>query len=63
MRPMFGDAVLTSVAQDDVPDIDCAVICTDHTVFDYEALVARHPLVVDTRNALRGHPAPSIFRL
>jgi UDP-N-acetyl-D-glucosamine dehydrogenase len=42
---------------------DCAVICTDHGVFDWKALVASGIPVVDTRNALRGFSAPSIVRL
>jgi UDP-N-acetyl-D-glucosamine dehydrogenase len=41
---------------------DCAVVATDHTVFDYPR-IARLPLVVDTRNALSGFTEPSIFRL
>jgi len=40
---------------------DCAVIATDHSVFDY-ARIAALPLVVDTRNAL-GQTGPGIFRL
>jgi UDP-N-acetyl-D-glucosamine dehydrogenase len=43
--------------------IDCAVIVTDHRAFDYGTLVARAPLVVDTRNALKGVSAPHVFRL
>jgi UDP-N-acetyl-D-glucosamine dehydrogenase len=43
--------------------IDCAVIVTAHRQFDYDALVARAPLVVDTRNALKGRTAGHIFRL
>jgi len=43
--------------------IDCAVICTNHRVFDYPAIVRRFPLVVDTRNALKGIDSPNIFRL
>ena len=42
--------------------IDCAVICTDHTAFDYAAIAKRFPLVVDTRNALKGIQADNIFR-
>ena len=42
---------------------DCAVICTDHTAFDYGAIVKRAPLVVDTRNALKGIEAASIVRV
>ncbi len=33
-------------------DFDAALICTDHSDIDYEALVAAVPLVVDTRNAV-----------
>ena len=42
---------------------DCAVICTDHTAFDYDALVNSDTLLVDTRNALRNRQSPRIFRL
>ena len=42
---------------------DCAVICTDHGVFDWKALVSSGVPVVDTRNALRGFSAPTIVRL
>ncbi|HKF66582.1 MAG TPA: nucleotide sugar dehydrogenase, partial [Vicinamibacterales bacterium] len=42
---------------------DCAVICTDHAVFNYDALVASGLLIVDTRNALKDRQAASIFRL
>lgn len=41
---------------------DCAVIATDHSAFDYSSIAAL-PLVVDTRNALKGMAAPTIFRL
>ena len=43
--------------------VDCAVICTDHRVFDYQTIPRRFPIVVDTRNALKGVAAPNIFRL
>jgi UDP-N-acetyl-D-glucosamine dehydrogenase len=43
--------------------IDCAVIVTAHRAFDYDALVARAPLIVDTRNALKGRDAAHVFRL
>jgi UDP-N-acetyl-D-glucosamine dehydrogenase len=42
---------------------DCTVICTDHTGFDYDALVKSGVLVVDTRNALKTYQAATIFRL
>jgi UDP-N-acetyl-D-glucosamine dehydrogenase len=37
---------------------DAALILTDHREFDYRALVAEAPLVVDTRNATRGLAVP-----
>jgi UDP-N-acetyl-D-glucosamine dehydrogenase len=57
--------LLTSV---DLPEAlrtqpDCAVICTNHSGFDYGALVNSGTLIVDTRNALKKHDAPTIFRL
>jgi UDP-N-acetyl-D-glucosamine dehydrogenase len=42
---------------------DCGVIITDHKVFDYAAIVDRFPLLVDTRNALKGVTAAHVFRL
>src|SRR5262249_52186639 len=35
-------------------DCDCAVIVTDHSAVDYRAVAEQAPLVVDTRNALKG---------
>jgi len=42
---------------------DCIVICTDHSVFDYEPFIESGILIVDTRNALKGRSGPTIFRL
>ena len=42
---------------------DCVVIVTDHSNFDYAGLVERAALIVDTRNALKGHRSPKIVRL
>jgi UDP-N-acetyl-D-glucosamine dehydrogenase len=54
---------LASIAEADVSDVDCAVICTNHSAFDYGAIVQRFGLIVDTRNALRAYDDPRIFRL
>ena len=43
--------------------IDCAVICTNHSVFKYAEMPKRFPLVVDTRNALKNINAENVFRL
>jgi len=42
---------------------DCAVICTDHTAFNYDPLLSSGVLIVDTRNALKEREAATIFRL
>ena len=41
---------------------DCIVIVTDHTDFDYRAMVERADIIVDTRNAIK-FSAPNVFRL
>ena len=45
------------------PGVDIAVICTNHTAFSYPVLPTRFPLVLDTRNALKGVSGANIFRL
>jgi UDP-N-acetyl-D-glucosamine dehydrogenase len=42
---------------------DCTVICTDHSGFDYDAIIKSGTLMVDTRNALKDRTEPTIFRL
>src|ERR1035438_7080097 len=42
---------------------DCVVIVTDHTAFDYTALVDQASLIVDTRNALKSFKSDKIVRL
>lgn len=44
-------------------ETDCVVITTDHSAFDWQAIVKHAPLVLDTRNALRGLAAPNAVRL
>jgi UDP-N-acetyl-D-glucosamine dehydrogenase len=39
-------------------EMDCVLIATDHSAFDYEFIVAHSKLVVDTRNATLGIKAP-----
>lgn len=49
---------------DGIRDYDCVVIVTDHSDFDYESLSdPSGPVVVDTRNALKGMPGDHIHRL
>ncbi len=42
---------------------DCAVIVTDHTAVDYRRLVELAPLIIDTRNVLKGLHSDKIVRL
>ena len=42
---------------------DCVVIVTDHSCFDYKALIEQASLIVDTRNALKGYKSDKIVRL
>ena len=42
---------------------DCVVITTDHDVFDYNELVQKAALIMDTRNALKTFTGQHIFRL
>jgi UDP-N-acetyl-D-glucosamine dehydrogenase len=43
--------------------VDCFVICTDHSKFDWKPLVDSGIPIVDTRNALRGYSSPNIVTL
>ena len=42
---------------------DCVVIITDHSTLDYDRVVERAKLVVDTRNATRGASGDHVVRL
>jgi len=44
-------------------EADCVVIVTDHSSFDYSAILKASPLVVDTRNALKQFKSDKIVRL
>jgi UDP-N-acetyl-D-glucosamine dehydrogenase len=54
---------LTALPEEAAADADCVVIVTDHSAFDYRALVERSRLIVDTRNALKGVVSDKIVRL
>jgi len=44
-------------------EADCVVLLTDHSSFDYEAIVNHSSLIVDTRNAFRAWRMEKIVRL
>jgi UDP-N-acetyl-D-glucosamine dehydrogenase len=53
---------MTSTPLEKIPEFDCVVIVTDHSQYDFPAIVARAKLVVDTRNATRNIDAPNIVK-
>jgi UDP-N-acetyl-D-glucosamine dehydrogenase len=48
------DLNMTSTPLDNLGQYDAAVIVTDHSDYDYKAIVAQSRLVIDTRNATKG---------
>jgi UDP-N-acetyl-D-glucosamine dehydrogenase len=54
---------LEATPEEAAADADCVVIITDHKAFDYNALVDRAQLIVDSRNALKGLQSSKIVRL
>lgn len=48
------DLQMTCASLDTLSDYDCVVIVTDHSDYDYRAIVQQSRLVIDTRNATRG---------
>jgi UDP-N-acetyl-D-glucosamine dehydrogenase len=56
------DIRASTVARGQFGAYDCIVIVTDHTAFDYAAMVAEADLIVDTRNAIK-LAAPNVFKL
>jgi len=61
----IGDEIprVESLEGDTLSGFDAAVITTSHTDVDHASLVERCPVLVDTRNALKGVDSPNIIRL
>ncbi|MGE0461968.1 MAG: nucleotide sugar dehydrogenase [Vicinamibacterales bacterium] len=60
-----GPHQMRAVSLDDAiaSGADCAVIVTDHKAFDYPRIVSSFPVIVDTRNALKGMKSEKVFGL
>jgi UDP-N-acetyl-D-glucosamine dehydrogenase len=43
--------------------VDAVVLVTDHSDVDYASVVRHAPLILDTRNALKGYAAANVVRL
>lgn len=53
---------MTNTPLEHLAQYDAVVIVTDHTSYDYRALVDQSKLVIDTRNATKGIDSPKIVR-
>jgi UDP-N-acetyl-D-glucosamine dehydrogenase len=45
---------MKSTPLDGLGEYDCVLIVTDHSSYDYKAIVRESKLVVDSRNATKG---------
>jgi UDP-N-acetyl-D-glucosamine dehydrogenase len=54
------DLNMTSTPLDNLGQYDAVVIVTDHSDYDYKAIVEQSQLVVDSRNATKGIKSPKI---
>jgi UDP-N-acetyl-D-glucosamine dehydrogenase len=61
-RGRHYDLNMTSAPLDKLNQYDAVVIVTDHSSYDYKAIVEQSQLVVDTRNATKGINSPKIVR-
>ncbi len=61
-RGRHYDLNMTSTPLDKLGQFDAVVIVTDHSNYDYKAIVEQSQLVVDTRNATKGIDSPKIVR-
>lgn len=59
----LNDKHYESVSLDNIEDYDAIVIVTDHTAYDYDDILNRAKLVLDTRFACNGRIADNLVRL
>jgi UDP-N-acetyl-D-glucosamine dehydrogenase len=59
-RGRHYDLNMTSTPLDDIGQFDAVLIITDHTSYDYKAIVQQSQLVVDARNATKGIEASNV---
>jgi UDP-N-acetyl-D-glucosamine dehydrogenase len=55
MRQHRLEMTSTPLSPEFLAAVDCVLIVTDHTRVDYDLVLEHARLVVDTRNATRGH--------
>jgi len=61
-RGRHYDLNMTNTPLDNLGQYDAVIIVTDHSSYDYKAIVEQSQLVVDTRNATKGIDSPKIVR-
>ena len=62
LKGRHHDLQMKREALDNIGKFDCVAIITDHSDYDYPAIVREAQLVVDTRNATRAIASPKIVR-
>jgi UDP-N-acetyl-D-glucosamine dehydrogenase len=61
-RGRHYDLNMTNTPLDELDQYDAVVIVTDHSSYDYKAIVEQSQLVIDTRNATKGIVSEKIVR-
>ena len=61
-RGRHYDLNMTCTPLDNLGQFDAVVIVTDHSTYDYRAIVEQSQLVIDTRNATRGIVSDKVVR-
>jgi UDP-N-acetyl-D-glucosamine dehydrogenase len=61
-RGRHYDLDMTNTPLDNIGQFDAVVIVTDHSAYDYKAIVEQSQLVIDTRNATKGIDSTKIVR-
>jgi UDP-N-acetyl-D-glucosamine dehydrogenase len=61
-RGRHYDLNMTNTSLDNLGQYDAVLIVTDHSSYDYRAIVEQSQLVIDTRNATKGIDSPKIVR-
>jgi UDP-N-acetyl-D-glucosamine dehydrogenase len=61
-RGRHYDLNMTNTPLDNLGQYDAVLIVTDHSAYDYKAIVEQSQLVIDTRNATKGIDSEKIVR-
>lgn len=60
----YPGLVMKSVdlAEKALREVDCVILVTDHSCYDYGWILDKSPLIIDTRNAFKGYQSTKIFK-